>query len=86
MAATQIAGDAPVLVSDTTTSVPESLKQFDSLPDSAHVQLRTVAAVVGVSESTVWRMVKRGNLPSPKRISERASRWNVGALRRAIAA
>lgn len=83
MAATQIAGDAPALV-DADTSVPESLKQFDSLPDSAHVQLRTVAAVVGVSESTVWRMVKRGSLPAPKKVFDRASRWNVGALRRAI--
>lgn len=86
MAATQIAGDAPALVDATATSVPESLKQFDSLPDSAHVQLRTVAAVVGVSESTVWRMVKRGSLPAPKKVFDRASRWNVGALRRAIAA
>jgi predicted DNA-binding transcriptional regulator AlpA len=86
MAATQIAGDAPALVSGTATSVPESLKQFDSLPDSAHVQLRIVAAVVGVSESTVWRMVKRETLPKPKKVSQRASRWNVGELRRAIAA
>lgn len=86
MAATQIAGDAPAPVNDTAASVPESLKHFDSLPDSAHVQLRTVAAVVGVSESTVWRMVNRGTLPAPKKVSDRASRWNVGALRRAIAA
>lgn len=85
MAATQIAGDTPALVDATAQSVPESLKQFDSLPDSAHVQLRTVAGVVGVSESTVWRMVKRGSLPTPKKVSERATRWNVGELRRAMA-
>ncbi len=66
--------------------VPASLTQFDSLPDSAHVQARIVAAVVGVSESTVWRMVKRGKLPAPKKVSDRATRWNVGELRHALAA
>lgn len=65
---------------------PASLTQFDSLPDSAHVQARIVAAVVGVSESTVWRMVKRGKLPAPKKVSDRATRWNVGELRHALAA
>jgi predicted DNA-binding transcriptional regulator AlpA len=70
---------------DTAKAVPDSLKLFDSLPDSAHVQVRTVAAVVGVSEATVWRMVKRNQLPTPKKLSERATRWNVGALRSAIA-
>lgn len=64
---------------------PASLQQFDSLPDSAHVQARIVAAVVGVSESTVWRMVKSGKLPAPKKVSDRATRWNVGELRHALA-
>lgn len=71
--------------SGTARQVPESLKQFDSLPDGAHVQVRTVAAVVGVSEATVWRMVRRGTLPAPKKVSERATRWNVGDLRQALA-
>ncbi len=62
-----------------------SLTQFDELPDSAHVQVRTVAAVVGVSSATVWRMVRNGSLPSPKKLSLRCSRWNVGDLRRALA-
>jgi len=83
MAATQIAGNAPS--NTAATAVPQSLKQFDSLPDSAHVQVRTVAAVTGVSIATVWRMVQRGDLPAPKKISMRATRWNVGELRRAIA-
>ena len=85
MAATKIAGDPPASIQDIAASVPKSLKQFDSLPDSAHVQLRTVAAIVGVSESTVWRMVKRGTLPEPKKLSARTSRWNVGAIRSVIA-
>lgn len=85
MASNITAGDTAAPANVTTASVPVSLKQFDSLPDSAHVQARTVAALVGVSEATVWRMVKRGTLPAPKKVSERATRWNVGELRRAMA-
>lgn len=68
------------------SAVPARLQQFDSLPDSAHVQLRVVAALVGVSDATVWRMVKRGSLPAPKKVSARATRWNVGELRQTLAA
>lgn len=64
---------------------PESLSQFDLLPASAFVQVRTVARLVGVSHATVWRMVQRGQLPAPKKLSERATRWNVGELRAALA-
>lgn len=61
------------------------LSQFDSLPGSAFVQIQTVAGLVGVSRATVWRMVQRGQLPAPKKLSDRATRWNVGELRVALA-
>lgn len=64
---------------------PKSLSQFDALPASAHVQVDTVAGLVGVSRATIWRMVQRGQLPAPKKLSERATRWNVGELRTALA-
>lgn len=64
---------------------PEPLKSFDSLPASAYVHVHTVAGLVGVSCATVWRMVQRGQLPAPKKLSERATRWNVGELRAALA-
>jgi predicted DNA-binding transcriptional regulator AlpA len=64
---------------------PDSLSQFDLLPASAHVKVDTVAGLVGVSRATVWRMVQRGQLPTPKKLSERATRWNVGELRSALA-
>lgn len=63
----------------------DSLAQFDLLPTSAHVQVDTVAGLIGVSRATVWRMVQRGQLPAPKKLSERATRWNVGELRIALA-
>lgn len=65
--------------------IHESIANFDALPDSAHVPARTVAAVIGMSEATVWRMVKRGKL-IPKKLGERATRFNVGDVRNLMAA
>ena len=67
-----------------TGSVPEALKNFDSLPDSANVRAPVVAALFGVSAATVWRKAKAGKLPAPRRISERVTVWNVGELRASL--
>jgi predicted DNA-binding transcriptional regulator AlpA len=64
--------------------VPDALKNFDLLPDSAHVRQPVVEALFGCSGSTVWRMVKRKNLPAPRKLSERISAWNVGELRKKL--
>ena len=66
------------------SAIPDALKNFDSLPDSANVRLPIVAALVGCSSATVWRMVKRGTLPAPRKLSERVTAWNVGELRKAL--
>ncbi|MCX7178662.1 MAG: AlpA family phage regulatory protein [Proteobacteria bacterium] len=66
-------------------AIPDALKNFDSLPDSANVRQPVVQALVGCSASTVWRMVKRGTLPAPRKLSERISGFNVGELRKALA-
>jgi len=68
------------------SDLPASLKHFDSLPDSASVRQPTVQALVGCSSATIWRMVKRGTLPAPRKLSPRVTTWNVGDLRRALAA
>ncbi len=67
-------------------SISDSLKNFDSLPDSANVRLPVVTALKACSAATVWRMVKRGDLPAPRKLSERITAWNVGELRKALAA
>ena len=67
-------------------AIPDALRHFDSLPDSASVRLPVVAALVGCSTATVWRMVKRGTLPAPRKLLERVTAWNVGDLRKALAA
>lgn len=67
------------------SAIPDALKNFDSFPDSANVRQPVVQGLLGVSAATVWRMVKRGTLPAPRKISERVTAWNVGELREALA-
>ena len=62
-------------------TIPDALAHYDSLPDSAHVRLPVVRALVGCSSATVWRMTHRGALPAPRKLSERVTAWNVGELR-----
>ena len=68
------------------SALPDALKNFDSLPDSANVRQPVVQALVGCSSATVWRMVKRGTLPAPRKLSTNVTAWNVGDLRKALAA
>lgn len=67
------------------SAIHTSLRNFDQLPDSAHVRQPTVEALIGCSPATVWRMVKRGTLPAPRKLSQRVTAWNVGDLRRTLA-
>lgn len=63
----------------------DALAAFDSLPDSAQVDARTVAALHGCTVPTVWRRAARGDLPKPRKFGASA-RWNVGELRQTMAA
>lgn len=58
-----------------------TLAQFDSLPDSAKVDVKIVAMVKGVSVATVWRMVERKQIPAPVREGKRCTRWRVSDVR-----
>ena len=55
-----------------------TLSQFDELPASAHVRLRVVGALFGISIATVWRWSKSGQLP--KLNIGRSVRVDVSAL------
>lgn len=66
-------------------SIPRALSNFDALPDSAFVNVATVAALLGCSTNTVWRRAKAGTLPAPVKISEMSTRWRVGAIRAHLA-
>ena len=65
-------------------SIPDSLKNFDSLPGSAFVRLPTVKGLFGVSSATVWRLVAAKKLKSHK-LTPRSTAFNVAELRQALA-
>jgi predicted DNA-binding transcriptional regulator AlpA len=65
--------------------ISESLRNFDSLPDSAHVRQPVVEALYACSSASVWRGTKNGNIPKPHKFSARVTAWNVGELRAALA-
>jgi predicted DNA-binding transcriptional regulator AlpA len=60
--------------------ISESVRNFDALPDSAHVSATTAATITGTSTATVWRWAKDGRLTA-KKIGARNTRFNVGEIR-----
>jgi predicted DNA-binding transcriptional regulator AlpA len=68
----------------TAGELPTALRNFHELPDDAYVRQPVVEGLFGISPSTVWRRVKDGGLPRPRRLSSRMTIWNVGELRRAL--
>ena len=64
-------------------AVSEGLRQFDALPDSAHVRLPIVAALFRVHFNAVAKLVEVGSIPAPQ--SEgKSTFWIVGELRQAL--
>lgn len=64
--------------------LPDALRNFDALPDSAFVRIPVVASLFACSPATVWRRVKKCALPTPQRLSEGVTAWRVGELRAAL--
>ena len=67
-------------------SINPALRDFDQLPDSAHVRLPIITRLYGVSKASIWRGVKNGTIPKPVKLTERTTAWNVGLVRAALAA
>jgi len=63
----------------------DALRTFDALPDAAHVRLPIVASLYATSSSNVWRWVKAGLVPAPRKLGPQTTVWNVGDLRKALA-
>lgn len=62
----------------------EHMRNFDVMPDTAHLTDKEIASWLGISKATVWRWVSIGTLPQPKRFSARCTRWLCGDVRRAV--
>lgn len=65
-------------------AIPDALENFDRLPNSANVAQPVMEGLYGCSSATVWRRVKDGTIPQPRKLSPRCTRWNVGELRAAL--
>jgi len=68
----------PGYMTDTRQAMLES---FDTLPDSALVDVHVVMAMAGRSRASIWRDVKAGRLPQPIAIGPKARRWRVEDVR-----
>ena len=64
--------------------INHELQFFDQFPNSANVRLPVVEALFACSAPTVWRRVKSGHIPKPRKFSPRVTCWNVGELRQAL--
>lgn len=70
-----------------TAHLPDSARHFDSLPDSARIDVAALIALTGKSRATVYRWIDRGILPKPRRFGGTTQNtWNVGEVRRALSA
>ena len=67
-------------------AVNDVLERFGSLPDEAHVRLPVVMALYACSAASVWRYVKTGAIPAPRKFGARVSAWNVQELRSTLSA
>ncbi len=55
---------------------------FDNLPDSAYIrQAQLIPNVVPFSSATLWRKCKTAQFPTPHKLSQRVTAWQVGAVR-----
>ena len=57
---------------------------IDQMPDTAFVRANALFAsgFLPFSKSTLWRLVKAGHFPTPTKLSDNITAWNVGALKR----
>ena len=69
----------------TDSIVPDALKYFDSLPSSGFVRPSVAKALIGVSNATLWRLIRAQKLRTYKH-TPRTTSINVQELRDFLAA
>lgn len=68
------------------SQIPFAAEHFDSLPDSAHVDLPVLKFVTGKSRATLYRWIDKGILPKPRKLGPTHNFWLAGDIRRALSA
>lgn len=67
-------------------SIPIAAVNFDSLPDSAKIDLACLKAITSKSRATLYRWIDQGILPKPHKFGATRNFWTVGEIRRALSA
>lgn len=63
---------------------PESVKNFDQLPDSARIDISCVMALTSKGRSTIYRWIDQGIIPRPRKFGPTQNFWTAGDIRRAL--
>jgi len=64
-----------------------TLSQFDTLPDCAFVRMPVVQALRGgITQKSVYDLINSGALPRPVKLGTRMNGFQVGQLRKHLAA
>lgn len=66
-------------------TIEPAFAEFDSLPDSALIDVRVYARLLDCSPNTVWRRAAAGVLPKPLKVSPHQTRWRVADVRQSLA-
>ena len=61
--------------------LPDSVASFDSLPEDALVNLKTIMALSCRSKSSIYRDIAASRLSRPIHIGPKSARWRVGDVR-----
>ncbi|MDX0955689.1 AlpA family phage regulatory protein [Sinorhizobium medicae] len=70
-------------------SLPPETRPLDELPASSHsfqvrgerlLKLREVVSMTSLGSSTIYRRMKAGKFPKPKRLSEACVRWRESEI------
>ncbi len=59
----------------------DTISAFDTLPDEAIIDLKTIIALSSRSKTSIYRDIAAGRLSKPVRIGPQAVRWRVGNVR-----
>lgn len=60
--------------------LPESLRHFNSYPDSAMIRPQVAKELLGISIATLWRLIRDNKLKA-HRLTERTTAITAGELR-----
>jgi predicted DNA-binding transcriptional regulator AlpA len=74
-------GDSPQQTGEHPVPQLKRIIDFDTLPDSALLDVKEIRYLAGRSPASIWRDVKRGRLPHPISIGPNASRWRAADVR-----